>query len=185
MAAPVDQAGDKISCEECGQLMQVPARDRGKAKPASDPGDEDERGAGASGIKRGSPPRLPELDEPLAWHSPERLLPILTRACYGGIWVIFVFNCIAALMPNMGLIVLCSIVAFFFTAVNLAMSLYTFSISATLWKGKKDGNAVAGFISSTLTTIFCTFMLMCNCGSGVVMIKGIDTLGQLGHRGGF
>jgi hypothetical protein len=177
MEAPVELVGNKINCLKCGQRIQVPA--------AGGAGNENT----LFNVRTGSPapPPMPDDEEEMVNWYPEKWVPVLSWSCYGGIWLCFTANCLAILMPNLGLVIVCGIASLVLTAVTLVMALYTFSASASLWGTKRRGTAIAGLISSTLTTVYCTIVLMCNCGSGAVMVKGIDAVSGAigGHPAGF
>lgn len=195
MEAPVERAGNKINCLKCGQRMQVPPAERAKTVLSPALGIDDDNVASpmpSTAVQSGSPPPStteqehgPQQEQGSSRWYPERFIPMLAWGCYGGLWVSFAANCIAILMPNMGLLVVVGIVSIILTAVTLCLALYTFAASASLWGGKKSGTAVAGLVSSTLTTIVCTLVLMCDCGTATMMMKGFDLVtGALGGGGG-
>lgn len=193
MEAPIERAGNKINCLKCGQRMQVPPAERAKTILSPALGIDDDNlipPISSTAVQSGSPPptaveqeQQPQQEPGSRW-CPERFIPILAWGCYGGLWVSFAANCIAILMPNMGLMAVVGIVAIILTAATLCLALYTFTASASLWGGKKSGTAVAGLVSSTLVTVVCTLVLMCNCGTGTMMMKGFDLVSGAFGGGG-
>jgi hypothetical protein len=102
----------------------------------------------------------------------EQLLPVLTWICQVGFWLAYAPNLLQLLMiENKIMQYVCMFASILVAGVTLFCAVFTMAACSNYWAKKRSGWSLAGLASATVSALFCTMLLMCNCGSLTILIK--------------